>query len=255
MNIINLTPHTVTIIRRCPDPNGPPDAIIEHRTEYPACAPSDLPRAIEARVEGVGDMCLTDSASDGQGGYENACSLKSTGLVDFTGYTGVEGLPAVSESDRMFGLVTFRIVSIVTVLGALAAGRGIEDLLVPMGQVRDAAGRIIGATALAPASSLLTPMYGAIVAPYQQRILDTLRERNEARVDRQLQIVKDDAVRALLDALAMPSGRCVRKAWDSATLMYGRFGNVMQSAAFGAYIDEMSSDVSETPRVSAGDAT
>lgn len=181
ITIVNLTPHPVTIIRRCPDPNGPPDAIIEHRTEYPACAPSDLPRAIEARVEGVGDMCLTDAASDGQGGYENARSLRSTGLVDFTGYTGVEGLPVVSESDRMFGLVTFRIVSIVTVLGALAAGRGIEDLLVPMGQVRDVNGRIIGATALAPASSLLTPMYRAITAPYQSQILDALHERNAAR--------------------------------------------------------------------------
>lgn len=179
ITIINLTPHTVTIIRRCPDPNGPPEAIIEHRTEYPACAPADLPRATE--VTDAGDMCLTDSGSDGQGGYENAVSLRSTGLVDFVGYAGVEGLPEVRASDRMFGLDTFRIVSIVTAIGALAAGRGIEDLLVPMGQVRDDKGRIIGATGLAPASSLLAPMYRRIVEPYQQRTIEALRERNEAR--------------------------------------------------------------------------
>ena len=181
INIINLTPHPITIVRRCPDPNGPPDAIVEHRTEYPACAPSDIPRAMEAPVDGVGDMCLTDSASDGQGGYENAHSLSKTGLVDFVGYAGVEGLPEVSATDRMFGLTEFHIVSIVTAIGALAAGRGIEDLLVPMGQVRDDKGRIIGATALAPASSLLTPMYRAIVAPYQRQILEALEQRNAAR--------------------------------------------------------------------------
>lgn len=179
MNIINLTPHTVTIIRRCPDPNGPPEAILETRTEYPACAPGDIPRATESPDNG--DMCLTDSGSDGQGGYENICSLRSTGLVEFVGYSGVEGLPVVPASDRMFGLDTFRIVSIVTAIGALAAGRGIEDLLVPMGQVRDDKGRIIGATGLAPAASLLAPMYRRIVAPYQQATIKALDERNAAR--------------------------------------------------------------------------
>lgn len=179
MNIINLTPHPITIIRRCPDPSGPPEATIEHRTEYPACAPADLPRATE--MPDNGEMALTDSGSDGQGGYENIVSLRSTGLVDFVGYAGVEGLPEVSTSDRMFGLTTFRIVSIVTAIGALAAGRGIEDLLVPMGQVRDDKGRIIGATGLAPASSLLAPMYRAIVAPHQEATIKALDERNEAR--------------------------------------------------------------------------
>jgi hypothetical protein len=181
ITIINLTPHPITIIRRCPDPNGPPEAIIEHRTEYPACAPADLPRATEGPDNG--DMCLTDSGSDGQGGYENIRSLRSTGLVEFVGYVGIEGLPEVPSSDRMFGLTTFRIVSIVTAIGALAAGRGVEDLLVPMGQVRDDKGRIIGATGLAPASSLLAPMYRAIVAPYQKRINEALIERNEARTE------------------------------------------------------------------------
>lgn len=179
MKITNLTPHPITIIRRCPDPNGPPDAIVEHRTEYPACDPADLPRAVESPDNG--DMALTDSGSDGQGGYENINSLRRTGLAEFVGYSGVTGLPEVSASDRMFGLTEFRIVSIVTVIGALAAGRGIEDLLVPMGQVRDDKGRIIGATGLAPASSLLAPMYRRIVQPYQQATIKALDERNEAR--------------------------------------------------------------------------
>jgi hypothetical protein len=170
VNIKNLTPHPITIIRRCPDPNGPPDAVVEHRTEYPACSPGDIPRATESLVDGIGDMRLTDSGSDGQGGYENARALTESGLVDFVGYSGVEGLPEVSAADRMFGLKEFRIVSIVTAIGALAAGRGIEDLLVPMGQVRDDKGRIIGATGLAPASSLLTPMYRRIVEPHRSEV-------------------------------------------------------------------------------------
>ena len=183
IKIINLTPHPVTIIRRCPDPNGPPDAIIEHRTEFAACAPADLPRATEG--PDAGEMALTDSGSDGQGGYKNAVSLRSTGIVDFVGYTGVDGLSEVPANDRMFGLDTFRIVSIVTAIGALAAGRGIEDLLVQMGQVRDAQGRIIGATGLAPASSLLAPMYRAIVRPHQRMTIKALEERNAARAANQ----------------------------------------------------------------------
>lgn len=52
-------------------------------------------------------------------------------------------------------------------------------------------------------------------------------------------IIKDDAVRALLDALAHPDGRCVRKAWDDLALLYGRFGYVMKRAAFEQYLDEL----------------
>lgn len=197
ITIINLTPHPVTIIRRCPDPNGPPDAIIEHRTEYPACAPESLPRALESaeypadldpnpgtpgpKRIAIGDVCLLDSGSDGQGGYENSVSLRSTGIVDFVGYVGVEGLPDLSADERMFGLATFRIVSIVTALGALAAGRGIEDLLIPMGQIRDDKGRVVGATGLAPASSLLTPLYRRITAPLFAELIAARHERNEAR--------------------------------------------------------------------------
>lgn len=183
MSIVNLTPHPVTIIRRCPDPTGTPEACIEHRTEYPACAPADLPRATEERVEGLGEMALTDSGSDGQGGYENFVSMTKTGLVDFIGYSGVENLPPFAKGERMFGVSTFYIVSIVTAIGALAENRGIEDLLVPMGQVRDAQGRVCGATGLAPATSLLSPMYKAITMPYREQILAALQERNDARRD------------------------------------------------------------------------
>lgn len=193
ITIINMTPHPVTIIRRCPNPNGPPDAIIEHRTEYPACPPADLPRAVESHsmddvAIGIGDMALSCSACDTQGGYANAVSLRGTGLIDFVGYTGAEGLPAFGPGERAFGLDTFRIVSIVTALGALAAGRGIEDLLVPMGQVRDSQGRIIGATGLSPATSLLTPMYRAITKPLQYRLLQALHERNDARRGREIAV-------------------------------------------------------------------
>lgn len=166
--IVNLTPHPVTIIRAGREP-----------VTYPACAPADLPRAIEAPVDA--DMYLTDGGSDGQGGYENAVAMHESGLVDQVGYTGVEGLPDFLPGERMFGVSTLRIVSIVTAIGALASGRGIEDLLVPMGQIRDAQGRIIGAAGLAPASSLLTPMYRAIVAPHHASMMEALRERNEAR--------------------------------------------------------------------------
>ena len=210
INIVNLTPHPVTIIRRCPDPNGPPEAIIEHRTEFPACLPSDLPRATE--VQESGDLALTDSGSDGQGGYENSVSLQGTGLVDFVGYAGVEGLPDVPAYDRMFGLTTFRIVSIVTAIGALAAGRGIEDLLVPMGQVRDDKGRIIGATGLAPATSLLAPLYRALVRPWQRNAVEALEERNEARrafiaagMDRDARYAMQDLERAVARSQPKPA--------------------------------------------------
>ena len=178
-NIVNLTPHTVIIIRSIPDPHGSPSDRLSVRMEYPACAPGELPRALEEVVSP--EMALTDSGSDGQGGYENSVSLDRLGVVDTIGYVGVIGLPHVSAGDRMFGLTTFYIVSIVTAIGALAANRGIEDLLIPCGQVRDAGGRIIGASGLAPATSLLTPMYEAITKPYRVQHMEALEERNAAR--------------------------------------------------------------------------
>jgi hypothetical protein len=177
--IVNLTPHTVTIIRSIPDPTGAPVDRINVTTAYPACDPALLPRATESIV--VPNMSLTDAASDGQGGYANSVALAETGIVDNIGYTGTSGLPALTADDRMFGVSTFYIVSIVTAIGALAEGRGIEDLLIPMGQQRDAAGRIIGATSLAPASALLTPMYEAIAKPIHDQLMVALAQRNDAR--------------------------------------------------------------------------
>lgn len=54
-----------------------------------------------------------------------------------------------------------------------------------------------------------------------------------------LQIVKDDAVRTLLDALAYPDGRDILKAWEAVTLLYGRCGYVIKRAAFEQYLDEL----------------
>jgi len=48
-----------------------------------------------------------------------------------------------------------------------------------------------------------------------------------------------DAANALLDALASPDGRDVRKAWDDACLLFGRFGFVMKRSAFEQYLDEL----------------
>ena len=143
MNIVNLTPHPVTLIR----PDGT-------RREFPACAPVDLPRALESPWTGGLDLIHDDT----QGAYVTAYSYADTGLVDNTGYTGIENLPAISVGAVTNGVQTAYIVSIVTVIGALAAGRPTCDLLVPMGQVRDSSGRVIGATSLGAADVLLDPM-------------------------------------------------------------------------------------------------
>lgn len=54
---------------------------------------------------------------------------------------------------------------------------------------------------------------------------------------------RDDAVRSLLDALAMPDGRSVRLAWDHANLLFGRYGSVLQRAAFESYLEEVAQPV------------
>lgn len=52
-------------------------------------------------------------------------------------------------------------------------------------------------------------------------------------------IARSEAARALLDALAMPSGRSVRAAWERMCLLYGRFGATMMRSAFELYLDEL----------------
>jgi hypothetical protein len=163
--ITNLTPHPVTLIR-----DG-------RTTVYPACTPGDLPRAVEAPTARGLDLIHDDT----QGSYGCSIALASTGVVDNVGYVGVEGLPPLSADEIALGCTRFSIVSIVTVLGAIAAGRPTCDLLVPMGQVRDAAGRIVGCTGLAPADTLLTPMAAALRrrwerSPIQERTAALLGE-------------------------------------------------------------------------------
>lgn len=158
MNIVNLTPHPVTIIRSVPDPVGSPADRTEIRVEYTACKPDQLPRATEGPVASLTLGLLPDlPGDDTQGMYAQAIALAETGLVDAIGYVGVEGLPEPDHRTYEAPQTTY-IVSIVTAIGALAAGRYLGDLLVPCGQVRDATGRVIGATGLASAERLLTPM-------------------------------------------------------------------------------------------------
>lgn len=143
ISITNLTPHPVTIVR----PGG-------HRVEYPACAPADLPRAVEGPCAPGTDLIHDDT----QGAYACDVAMSETGLVDRIGYLGVTGLPSISADEVAFGATRYYIVSIVTVIGAIAAGRSTCDLLVPMGQYRDETGRVIGASGLAQADTLLSPM-------------------------------------------------------------------------------------------------
>ncbi len=48
-----------------------------------------------------------------------------------------------------------------------------------------------------------------------------------------------EVTRNLIDALAQPSGRDVRKAWDEACLQSGRAGAVMMRSAFEVYLDDI----------------
>lgn len=179
ITIVNLTPHPITIYRtRSSDTGAPADREPLPPITYQACAPEALPRATETPMTHSGCMELSVSG-DTQDAYENHWSMVHSGVVDFVGYGGVENLPDLSPDDRAFGCTTFRIVSIVMAIGALAAGRPIVDLLVPMGQVRDTSGRIIGATGLAPASALLTPMVQKIKG-WSDETRRLLTERSDA---------------------------------------------------------------------------
>lgn len=159
IEIVNLTPHPVTIIRDCPDPHGSPSDRVTQRIVFPPCDPSRLPRAIETPWNGGLDLIHDDS----QGTYVTMSALSATGLVDKIGYSGVENLPSISDAEvHHDGIRVAYIVSIVTAIGALVAGRPTCDLLVPMGQVRDEGGRIIGATSLGAVDVLLDPMARAL---------------------------------------------------------------------------------------------
>lgn len=170
IKIVNLTPHPVTIIRSTPGQTG--SGIV-----YPACPPDQLPRAIEIASGGPAIGALVGIPNDdSQVAYDVSVSLQSTGLVDCVGYSGLSGMPdfAGTWAD---GIETHYIVSIVTAIGAIAAGRSVMDMLIPMGQVRDETGRIVGATGLAPAESVLGPMVTAISERATGPVLRTLLDQ------------------------------------------------------------------------------
>lgn len=193
IKIVNLTPHPVTIYRTRPsDAGAPADREPLPPVTYPACAPADLPRAVETPRADAGCMELSVSG-DTQDAYENHWSMVHSGVVDFSGYSGVENLPDLPPDERAFGCTTFRIVSIVTAIGALAAGRPIVDLLIPMGQVRDGNGLIIGATGLAPASALLTPAAERIKSWFDE--------------SRRLLVERTEALRAAREQLDLARGQ------------------------------------------------
>lgn len=51
-------------------------------------------------------------------------------------------------------------------------------------------------------------------------------------------IERTDAVNALLDALAYPAGRDVRKAWNTCCFLFGRTGWKISPVAIEQYADE-----------------
>ena len=113
MEIMNLTPHEVSIV----DEDG--NVIVK-------IAPSGVVARARQTDEIVGEVVV-----DGQ----------TVTLVESV-FGEVEGLPEPAEG------VAF-IVSFITVSAARAHGRSTADLLTTSGPVRDAEGRIIGCRALA----------------------------------------------------------------------------------------------------------
>lgn len=112
IEMINLTPHDVTIVA---------DDGSEQTLVYPSTG--RVARAVEHRTRG---HALADGMSVG------------TMLVR---YDGVEDLP-----DPVPGVGY--IVSVLTAMAAQMAGRSVHDLYYPGGLVRDIAGRVIGCEAL-----------------------------------------------------------------------------------------------------------
>lgn len=162
MKIENLTPHPVTIIRQRPSADG--NTLVEHRVEFGACEPHRIARATECPTQTT--TLLSDD--DGQGTYANLQSWDASDLIEIIGYQGTN-LPEIPPGQVAFGVEQFYIVSVVVAIAALASGRPICDLLIPMGQVRDSAGRIVGATSLAPAEAILAPMAVTLAARWRSR--------------------------------------------------------------------------------------
>jgi hypothetical protein len=183
MEIINLTPHSVIVV----NDTG--------RTEYPPCRPEDLPRATEGACPAGSAVWSMDG--DGQRAYETQLALAATGLVGDIAYLGVTGLPPIAPAGCA-ALSRCYIVSIVTVLGALAAGRCIDDMLVPTGQVRGPDGRIVGCTGLTPAPVAVGPMIRSITDGATASLITAMRrarderDKTKAALDRALTTLRGD---------------------------------------------------------------
>lgn len=64
--------------------------------------------------------------------------------------------------------------------------------------------------------------------------LDAVEVELRAKLESARQLMRD-----LLDALSVPSGRDIRKAWDEACLQNGRYGFTMARGAFEDYLDSL----------------
>lgn len=128
MSIINLTPHTITVLRE--EEGGSVSGVIgfgrgarEAQFRQLAELPSAGVARAATRKEATGSVWI--------GGEEIP--------VERTVYGQVEDLPALD------GETTY-VVSLITAQAALAGGRTTDDLLVVGEAVRDSAGQIIGCT-------------------------------------------------------------------------------------------------------------
>lgn len=74
---------------------------------------------------------------------------------------------------------------------------------------------------------------------HNETVLKCLTATAELAELKQLDARRSEAVRGLLDALAMPSGRLVRRAWDEVCMLYGRYGTELSLGAFVAYHEDL----------------
>lgn len=112
LKIVNLTPHDVTVVA---------DDGSEQTVTYPPSGA--VARAVEHRALG-----------------RSLAQDVSVGTMDVR-YDGVEALPYPEPGVGY-------IVSVLTVMAALSAGRRTDDLYYPGDPIRDIAGRVIGCRAL-----------------------------------------------------------------------------------------------------------
>ena len=127
MEIVNLSPHTLTVLKK--DENGPVIGTVGYGSAQ---------RQIRCRV-------VTEIAPDPQGPARARTFLSPNGEVEINGekipvnkvsYGEVE-LPPPQEGVYLF-------VSKIAAEAAKAQGRAVDDLLIPGETVRDGEGKVIG---------------------------------------------------------------------------------------------------------------